>query len=303
MTVTVGQMSFSGTGLKALGAAVAFATVLIAGEPQRSEAPRGAATLDGHCPVCIIEAHKWVPGKPEHQATFNGKKYYFPSEKEKQVFLADPAKYAPALGGDCAICYAKSGKRVPGNIQHGAFHDRRLYLFPSPKEQEEFLRHPEKYADADLALQGNCAVCLVHMNKKVPGKPAFTVIHDGLRYQFPSQKEQRMFQATPGKYAAKVAGKGQSAGAADTGATVNIKGKTACAACSHGVNPIGAKDTLGLAVETDDGKVYVVEDAHKKYPEIYEHRFDGLVVTVVGTVLRQNGKVTWIDPIRLARSE
>ena len=69
--------------------------------------------LGGYCPVCIIDANKWAKGSPEYEATYDGVTYYFPEEAIKEKFLANPAKYVPALGGDCIVCYAKLGKRSP----------------------------------------------------------------------------------------------------------------------------------------------------------------------------------------------
>ena len=142
--------------------------------------------LGGYCPVCILDANKWAKGSPEHQATYDGVTYYFPDEAIKQKFLADPAKYVPALGGDCIVCYAKLGKRVPGSVQHSVRHDNRLFLFPGAEQQQAFLSNPKEFADVDLALKGDCAVCLVHHNKRVAGKPEFAEIKDGFRYLFPS---------------------------------------------------------------------------------------------------------------------
>src|SRR5215813_3380229 len=101
-----------------------------AGEPR----PGPRIGLDGYCPVCIIEARKWEKGSPAHQATYDRVTYYFPNDTIKQKFLANPAKYVPALGGDCVVCYAKLGKRVAGSIRHSTRHDNRLFLFPSEKE-------------------------------------------------------------------------------------------------------------------------------------------------------------------------
>ena len=70
----------------------------------KSDAPKAKhakAALDGYCPVCITKIKKWVRGDPQHQAAHNGKTYWFPGEKQKRMFLADPAKYIPALDGDC----------------------------------------------------------------------------------------------------------------------------------------------------------------------------------------------------------
>ncbi len=158
--------------------------------------------LEGYCPVCILDANKWAKGSPEHQATYDGVTYYFPEEAIKQKFLANPAKYVPALGGDCIVCYAKLGKRVPGSVNHTARYDDRLFLFPGAEQQQAFLGNPKEFANVDLALKGDCAVCLVHHNKRVAGKPEFTEIKDGFRYLFVSAREQAAFREDPAPYVA-----------------------------------------------------------------------------------------------------
>jgi YHS domain-containing protein len=259
--------------------------------------------LKGHCPVCVIEARKWEKGSPDHQATFDGVTYYFPNDTLKQKFLASPAKYVPALGGDCVVCYAKLGKRVAGSIDHTARYGNRLFLFPSDKEQAVFLKQPEKFDKVDLALNGDCAVCLVHANKRVPGKAEFTEVYHGFRYQFPSEKEQAAFRKDPARYAAAASKtKGASGPKKDRPtalATLTVTGKTACAGCEHGVTPIQNPEELGLAVNLPDGKVVVVEKAHKLYSDVYKNRFKGQKVRVSGRVLKQQGQITWIEPTAL----
>ena len=106
-------------------------TFIAANAAQAQDAKVKSLGLDGYCPVCLIKAKQWVRGKPDHQVTYDGKTYYFPSENEKRMFKADPAKYVPAFGGDCTVCYAKAGKRVSGNIRHGAHYKGRVFLFTS----------------------------------------------------------------------------------------------------------------------------------------------------------------------------
>jgi len=285
---------------------------------QQTGSPRIA--LDGYCPVCIIEARKWEKGSPDHKAMYDGQTYYFPNDTIKQKFLATPAKYVPALGGDCVVCYAKLGKRVAGATDHAARYDNRLFLFPSDKERQAFLKDSPAFADVDLALKGDCAVCLDHHKKRVAGKAEFTEIYKGLRYLFPSAAIQAEFRKDPAKYAAAAAkADGRSAENTDRGAAPTrsqtqlgnegdrgaqrdlliVTGKTACAGCEHGVTPIQSPDELGLAVNLSDGKVVVVEQAHKLYPGVYDNRFAGQQVRVSGHVLKQEGRFTWIEPTEL----
>lgn len=260
---------------------------------------QGSVALEGYCPVCIIEMKKWVPGKSDHQSTYDGKTYYFPSEKQKEMFLADPAKYVPALGGDCTVCLVKMGKRVAGNIRNATFYEHRLFLFPSADQKKEFQAHPEKYANVDLALDGKCSVCRVEMNKDVPGKPEIAVVHKGMRYLFPAEKQREMFLANPNKYAVKPSANKQVSTRPAGAQLVTVEGKSGCAGCDHGVVPIGSPDELGLAVNAKDGTVYVVEDAHKLYPKVYEARFEGLPLIVRGKVLKRDGNIAWLQPTDL----
>lgn len=265
------------------------------------------AALDGHCAVCLVKAGKWVKGSADHSATYDGRTYLFPSENEKKAFLDDPAKYAPVLNGDCIVCFAKGGVRQPGSIQHTATHDGRIYLFPGPKEKDMFVANPKAFASADLAAGGNCIVCKAAAGKDVPGKPEFTARYNGLRYQFPSDKERQVFLENPARFASGDTSKRASSLAPAGGSTaaklVSIVGVTSCAACEHGVHPIGAPDELGLAIKGNDGRVYVVEDAHKLYPDVYQNRFDGLTVELKGTPIQTKEKIVWVRPQSVSRSK
>src|SRR5438128_2274985 len=59
--------------------------------------------LEGNCPVCIVEANKWEKGSPYYKAIYDRVTYYFPNDSLRQKFVASPAKYVPALGGDSVI--------------------------------------------------------------------------------------------------------------------------------------------------------------------------------------------------------
>lgn len=167
-----------------------------------SRSQMASVGLEGYCPVCIVKMKKWVKGSPAFQASYDGKTYLFPGEEQRQMFLADPAKYAPAIGGDCSVCLAEMGKRMPGSIYHSAINDNRLFLFPNAELKQKFVSNPNKYNQADLAEGGNCVVCRVEMNEAMAGSPEVFSIHNGMRYQFASDKQRQMFLANPSKYTA-----------------------------------------------------------------------------------------------------
>ena len=156
--------------------------------------------LEGYCPVSLKTMNKWVTGNPSIQSVFDGHTYYFANEQGKKMFVADPAKYVPVLGGDCVVSLVKMHQRVPGNIRYATIHYGRLFLFNNEQAKKMFTADPKVYADADLAYGGKCVVCLVGMKQNVPGKPEFTITHKGLRYLFASAKQRNEFLANPKKY-------------------------------------------------------------------------------------------------------
>lgn len=261
--------------------------------------------LEGYCPVCVVEHSKWVKGKTDHKASYDGTSYLFPSANIKKKFQKNPAKYVPALGGDCTVCYAKSGKRVAGNIRFAELNNQRLFLFPSEKERSIFRKSPETYANVDLAVDGKCIVCKVKAGKDVDGEERFTQVHEGFRYLFPSDRERKAFAASPAKYVSSNSRMNKQSTMQDSGkkamstSMIRIEGKTACAACEFGVTPIGAPEELGLAVTTANGKVYVIEDSHTRWPRLYEDRYDGKLVKVSGNVIKTDGNITWVSPSEL----
>ncbi len=159
--------------------------------------------LDGYCAVCVVMDKGWVKGDPNHASIVDGKRYLFPNADVKAMFDAEPAKFIPAAGGDCVVCSVEMGHKMPGSVQFSAKYDGRLYLFPDNKAKEMFLANPAKYAKADLAYGGNCAVCQVKMGHKMPGNADHAVIYDGKRYLFPSDREKQAFLAEPAKFAEK----------------------------------------------------------------------------------------------------
>lgn len=160
--------------------------------------------LQGYCPVCLVEMKQWVKGDPRTSVKFDGHKYLFPGAEQAKMFQEDPTKYLPVLGGDDVVHFSRTGQRVPGSLSHGVIHQGRNYFFASADTQKLFQANPTTFENADLALNGECIVCRVGMNQRVPGKPEFTVVHNGLRYQFPAEEQQATFMKSPEKYVERV---------------------------------------------------------------------------------------------------
>ncbi|MCI0460660.1 MAG: hypothetical protein L0Z62_27205 [Gemmataceae bacterium] len=255
--------------------------------------------LGRYCPVCLLDARKWVPGKAEFASVYDGFRYFFPGAEAKQKFDANPAKYVPALSGNCVVCLKDGGKHVRGTINHGARQADRIYLFPDEGARAKFLAKPAVYADLDLAAKGNCVVCQKLMGKAMPGSREHASVYKGKLYLFPGAKQREMFDADPTSFLTPAAPRPEGAAApAAAPGRVTVVGKTACAGCEYGVRPLTDPQSLGLAVVTAE-RVYIVERAEALYPQLYSDRFAGGRVELTGTVRRTEGRFSWIDPVSL----
>jgi YHS domain-containing protein len=52
--------------------------------------------LAGYCPICLERMNKLVLGMQDFTATYNGRRYLFPSEEQLRMFTADPAYFSRA---------------------------------------------------------------------------------------------------------------------------------------------------------------------------------------------------------------
>lgn len=83
--------------------------------------------LHGHDAVAYQTENRPVKGSAEFTAVHDGATYQFASASNRDTFLADPAKYAPAYGGFCAMG-AAFGKKFDVDPTQFRVVDGRLYL-------------------------------------------------------------------------------------------------------------------------------------------------------------------------------
>lgn len=157
--------------------------------------------IGGYCPVTIRDAGVWEEGNSRFHVILDGKRYFFAGEAEKTLFMKRPWSYIPALAGDCVLTYVETDERVPGSIFYTASYEGRLFMFVGAEERLAFKADPLAFADADLALEGKCAVSYVDKNKTVAGLAEHMTWFQGKRYFFASPELKSAFLADPGKYA------------------------------------------------------------------------------------------------------
>ena len=261
------------------------------------------AMLDGFCPVNLIDNKKWIEGKESISTLYDGRTYRFSDQNSLLKFQTDVHRYAICLQGDDVVSYTEKKARVAGKLELTMFYDNRIFLFISKENKAKFVKNPTQYHNADLAWNGDCSVCLLDANIQKPGNSTYATHYKGIRYLFPNIATLNRFLGNPDRYVdpSKAALKSDpniiSKSSPDQKSeAISVKGKTACAVCKFGVSPLKSPDELGLALYTEDGKVYVIEQAHKKYPAIYLDREKDQRISLKGVQLKQKGNVVWIEP-------
>ena len=98
---------------------------------------QGDIAIKGHDPVAYFTQSAAVPGSPEFTASHDGATYRFASAENRDTFLADPARYAPAYGGFCAFGLAY-GQKVDIDPEAFAVVDGTLYLNVNTSVQQRW---------------------------------------------------------------------------------------------------------------------------------------------------------------------
>lgn len=83
--------------------------------------------LQGHDPVAYFTVGAPMKGRPEVSREWNGATWLFSTVEHRDLFDADPDKYAPAFGGHCALARVM-GADVRGSAKRWRIDNDRLYV-------------------------------------------------------------------------------------------------------------------------------------------------------------------------------
>ena len=97
--------------------------------------------LQGHDPVAYFTDGKPVKGDPRFSHDFDEARYHFASAAHRDMFVADPEKYAPQFGGYCTGSMSRN-VRNEGDPQAWVIRDGRLYVFGATKFKDMAERDP-----------------------------------------------------------------------------------------------------------------------------------------------------------------
>jgi hypothetical protein len=115
-----------------------------AGKP----APLG---IKGYDPVAYFTLQHATPGSAQFEFLWDEHVWRFASARHRDLFKADPVRYAPQFANFCAVALAR-GEVQEANPEYWLISDGRLYLFGKSQGPEVFRK---ELADSIQRAQGN----------------------------------------------------------------------------------------------------------------------------------------------------
>jgi hypothetical protein len=153
-------------------------------------------SLQGYCPVSLVENHRLVPGRRSLTVVHRGEVYRVAGESERGRFRSQPERYVPVNGGRCPVSQVDRGVFRAGSPRTGVLYEGHLYLCGDESDRQRFLQHPERYAHVDAADRGFCPHCWAHDDLLVRGRPEFSLTRGGRRYLFPDLSHLEAYRST-----------------------------------------------------------------------------------------------------------
>lgn len=86
-----------------------------------------SGAIKGYDPVAFFVESKAVKGVKEVTYDWNGATWHFATKKNKDLFVANPEKYAPQYGGYCAYGTA-DGHKAPTETDTWTIDNNKLYF-------------------------------------------------------------------------------------------------------------------------------------------------------------------------------
>lgn len=83
--------------------------------------------LRGHDVVAYFTLGEQTEGDPAITSEWGGATWLFATTEHRDLFDADPTRYAPAFGGHCAVGRAVGGN-FPGSPKRWRIEDERLFM-------------------------------------------------------------------------------------------------------------------------------------------------------------------------------
>ena len=120
-----------------------FLSLVQASEPV-SKSLFGGVAIDGHDTVAYhrigeADPHKAVMGSKTWKAEWKGATWLFTKETDRDLFAADPERYAPAYNGHCANALSLGKGLLKTDGTHWQIFDGKLYTFYAARGRDRWL--------------------------------------------------------------------------------------------------------------------------------------------------------------------
>jgi hypothetical protein len=113
---------------------LALALVLPAGATAAEPAP---IAIQGYDPVAYFTLQRATPGVEQFEYDWDEHRWQFSTARHRDLFRADPVRYAPQFANFCAVALAR-GEVLHANPEYWLISDGKLYLFGKAKGPELF---------------------------------------------------------------------------------------------------------------------------------------------------------------------
>ncbi len=120
---------------------LAISAVLAAMPALAQERP---LVLKGYDPVAYFTDGKPTQGVAQYEVVFDGQRYRFASAQHRDLFKANPDKYAPQFSGLCAMNLSRGVKRE-SDPHNWVISNGNLYVFASETGQANFSKDPSTF--------------------------------------------------------------------------------------------------------------------------------------------------------------
>ncbi len=106
--------------------------------------------LKGYDPVAYFTLSTPTPGVADYEYVYDGVRYRFANARHRDLFKANPEKYAPQFGGSCAMNMS-NGVRRESDPSIWVISNGNLYVFAGAAGAERFRQDPDTAAAKAVA--------------------------------------------------------------------------------------------------------------------------------------------------------
>jgi hypothetical protein len=109
--------------------------------PAAAAAPQTPLGIKGYDPVAYFTLQRATPGSAQFEYHWDEHLWRFANAEHRELFKADPVRYAPQFANFCAVALAR-GEVREANPEYWLISDGKLYLFGKAIGPDLFRKEP-----------------------------------------------------------------------------------------------------------------------------------------------------------------